>query len=205
MGLTDLRRGLVLDLTPSLTAGQPAARLRDGWDYEGGRPELGGTVRWGITNNLTLNGTANPDFSQVESDAAQFSFDPRQELFFSEKRPFFLDGIEQFNTPNQLIYTRRVVQPTAAAKLNGKVFGTDLAFLSRSTIPPGRGAGETTRCTTCFGCRRMSAAQSRLGFVYTDRIAGGDYNRVAGIDGRLSVQGDLQRAVPAGREPDRVE
>ena len=54
-----------------------------------------------------------PTSRQVESDAGQFLFDPRNELFFSEKRPFFLDGIEQFTTPNSLIYTRRIVQPVA--------------------------------------------------------------------------------------------
>jgi hypothetical protein len=104
IGLRDLRRGVVLDVTPSLISRTTGPRAASGWDYAGGSPELGGTVRWGVTNNLTLNGTANPDFSQVESDAQQFAFDPRQEIFFSEKRPFFLDGIEQFNTPNLLIY-----------------------------------------------------------------------------------------------------
>ena len=88
-------------------------------------------LRWGITPNLTMNGTVNPDFSQVESDAGQFSFDPRQALFFPEKRPFFLDGIEQFATPNNLIYTRRVVAPIAATKITGKVGGrTNLAYLA---------------------------------------------------------------------------
>ena len=60
-------------------------------------PELGGNVRWGVTPNLTLNGTVNPDFSQVEADASQFIYDPRSAIFFPEKRPFFLDGIEQFD------------------------------------------------------------------------------------------------------------
>ncbi|MGE3527552.1 MAG: DUF5916 domain-containing protein, partial [Gemmatimonadales bacterium] len=129
-GLHDLHRGLVLDLNPELTArldGTPGTG--GGWDYEAGNPEIGGNLRWGVTNNLTLNGTANPDFSQVESDAGQFMFDPRQALFFPEKRPFFLDGIEQFNTPNNLVYTRRVVQPVAAVKLTGKAVGTDIGYL----------------------------------------------------------------------------
>src|SRR3954471_15470996 len=100
VGLTDLRRGVVLDFTPSLTSRTTGADGTNGWSYSGGSPEVGGTVRWGITNNLTLNGTANPDFSQIESDAQQFVFDPRNELFFQEKRPFFLEAIEQFATPN---------------------------------------------------------------------------------------------------------
>ena len=82
-------------------------------------------------NNLTLNGTVNPDFSQIESDAGQFAFDPRQALFFPEKRPFFLDGIEQFATPNNLVYTRRIVQPVAAAKLTGKISGFSLGAAQR--------------------------------------------------------------------------
>src|SRR3954471_16256245 len=129
VGLSGLRRGTVLDFTPSVTSKTIGTDGASGWGYAGGGPELGGTVRWGITNNLNLNGTANPDFSQVESDVPQFAFDPRNELFFQEKRPFFLDGIEQFSTPNDLIYTRRIIQPVAAAKVTGKAFGTDLAIL----------------------------------------------------------------------------
>ena len=72
-----------------------------GWGYDTGRPEVGGSVRWGVTSNLTLNGTVNPDFSQVEADASQFTYDPRTAIYFPEKRPFFLEGIEQFTTPEQ--------------------------------------------------------------------------------------------------------
>ncbi|MGN6392270.1 MAG: DUF5916 domain-containing protein, partial [Gemmatimonadales bacterium] len=94
VGLVDLRRGLVLELNPSVTSKTTGAPGAAGWQYAGGSPDVGGSVRWGITNNLNLNATANPDFSQVESDEGQFQFDPRNELLFSEKRPFFLDGIE---------------------------------------------------------------------------------------------------------------
>src|SRR3954451_2570194 len=71
VGLTDLRRGVALDFTPSLTSKTTGTSGTGGCEYAGGTPELGGTLRWGVTNNVTLNGTANPDFSQVESDAQQ--------------------------------------------------------------------------------------------------------------------------------------
>ena len=100
VGMHDLRRGLVLDLNPVATAAVNGAPAADQWDYGWSRPDLGMNVRWGVTDTLTLNGTVNPDFSQVEADAGQFQFDPRQALFFPDKRPFFLDGIEQFATPN---------------------------------------------------------------------------------------------------------
>ncbi|HET6779432.1 MAG TPA: DUF5916 domain-containing protein, partial [Gemmatimonadales bacterium] len=159
----------------------------------GGGPEVGGTVRWGVTNNLTLNGTANPDFSQVESDAQQFAFDPRQEIFFSEKRPFFLDGIEQFTTPNQLIYTRRIVQPVAAAKLTGKAFGTDLAVLTAVDDRIGSRTGDEHPVYNLLRVQRDVGSQSRVGVVYTDKIDGDNYNRVAGADARL-VFGELYSA-----------
>lgn len=193
VGLSDLRRGMVLDFTPSLTSRTAGRETDTGWEYGGGRPELGGTVRYGITSNLTLNGTANPDFSQVESDAQQFVFDPRNEAFFQEKRPFFLDGIEQFSTPNNLIYTRRIVQPVVAAKLTGKAFGTDLAVLSAVDDPLGSVSGDKNPVYNILRIQRDVGTQSRLGLVYTDKVVGSDYNRVAGTDARL-LFGDIYSA-----------
>ncbi|CAA9334891.1 MAG: hypothetical protein AVDCRST_MAG40-2110, partial [uncultured Gemmatimonadaceae bacterium] len=190
-GLTDLRRGLVLDAIPTVTQrtdGEPGAPAPGGapgpWRYDGARPELGGSVRWGVTNNLTLNGTANPDFSQVEADAGQVQFDPRQALFFAERRPFFLDGIEQFTTPSQLVYTRRIVQPVAAAKLTGKVRGTDVALLSAVDDAAASARG-TNPVFNILRLQRDIGGQSRLGVAYTDKVDGADYNRVASVDGRF--------------------
>ena len=204
--LTDLRRGLVLDLNPIATAkldGQDTAR---GWSYDASRPELGINLRWGITPNLTMNGTVNPDFSQVESDAGQFSFDPRQALFFPEKRPFFLDGIEQFSTPNNLIYTRRVVAPIAAAKITGKVTGrTNFAFLSAVDDEALSASGSDNPVFNILRVQRDVGARSRAALVYTDRIDGNRSNRVIGSDARLvwkdiyslSLQGAVSRTTTA--------
>ena len=194
LGLTELRRGLVLEFNPSVTSKTTGAPGANGWEYAGGTPELGGSVRWGITNNLNLNATANPDFSQVESDAGQFLFDPRDERFFSEKRPFFLDGIEQFTTPNQLIYTRRIVQPVAAAKLTGKGFGTEIALLSAVDDREVSSTGDHHPIYNLLRLQRDIGPQSRLGVVYTDRVEGNDYNRVAGADARL-VFGEVYSAL----------
>ena len=200
--LTDLQRGLVLDLNPIATAkldGQPAAR---GWSYDASRPEFGMNLRWGITPNLTMNGTVNPDFSQVESDAGQFSFDPRQALFFPEKRPFFLDGIEQFSTPNNLIYTRRVVAPIAATKITGKVGArTNLAYLAAVDDAALSASGDDYPIFNILRVQQDVGAKSRAALVYTDRIDGDRSNRVIGSDARfvwkdiysLTMQGALSR------------
>lgn len=208
-GLTGLRRGLVLDVNPEATqrtSGVPPVGPPSRWQYAAGRPELGGNVRWGIGNNLTLNGTVNPDFSQIESDAGQFLFDPRQALFFQEKRPFFLDGIEQFTTPHSLIYTRRVVQPVGAVKLTGKLSGTNVAFFSAVDDVIGSASRTDHPVFNILRVQRDVGAGSKVGVAYTDRVDGGAYNRVADVDGSYLFGGiysfQAQYAGSFTRQPD---
>jgi len=185
-GLTDLRRGLVLDVTPEVTqrtTGEPAT-AGPSWRYEAERPKIGGNVRWGISNNFTLNGTVNPDFSQIESDASQIVFDPRQSLFFAEKRPFFLDGTEFFNTPKNLVYTRRIVQPVAAAKITGKFSGFSIGVLNAVDGTQGSVDGAGHPVYTVARLQRDVGSQAKLGMTLTDRSEGGRYNRVASVDAR---------------------
>lgn len=184
-GLTGFDRGLVLDLNPVVTLKMDGAPQSDGWSYGHARPQLGGNVRWGITNNLTLNGTVRPDFAEVESDAGQFVIDPRQALFFPEKRPFFLDGLDQFSTPHNLIYTRRIAKPDGAVKVTGKVAGTGIAVLSAVDNPSLSPSGQDRAVYNILRAQRDIGDQSRLGMAYTDRVVGGDYNRVADVDGRI--------------------
>jgi len=183
-GLAGLRRGLVLDVNPSLTQKTTGGPGANGWSYDRGSPQLGGRIQWGITNTLTLNAAANPDFAEVESDAGQVVIDPRQALFFPEKRPFFLEGLDAFSTPHNLIYTRRIVQPDAALKLTGKVAGTSLGLLSAADD---RSLSLDSRRTfyNVFRALRDLGGQSRIGMAYTDRVVGSDYNRVADVDGRI--------------------
>ena len=184
-GLTDLHRGLVMDVNPELTNKVTGSPTTKGYDYDAGDPQLGGNIRWGVSNNLTLNGTVKPDFSQVESDAGQLAFDPRQALFFPEKRPFFLDGIEQFQVPNQLIYTRRIVQPVVATKLTGKSFGTNVGLLAAVDDRSASPTGEDNPTFLVLRGQRDIGHQSRLGIALTDRRDPHSSNQVADIDGRL--------------------
>ena len=203
-GLNGLSRGLVLDVNPSVTERVSGGPGPNGWGYDRGSPQLGGRVQWGITNTLTLNATANPDFAEVESDAGQFVIDPRQALFFPEKRPFFLEGLDAFNTPHSLIYTRRIVQPDAALKLTGKVAGTSIGLLSaaddRSLSPSGRDRA----VYNIFRAQRDIGGQSSLGVAYTDRILGGNYNRVADVDGRAVFGEVYSTSFQAARSFDKT-
>jgi len=183
-GLHDLKRGLVLDVTPAFTQrldGAPAAG--GGWHY-GSWSELGGDTRWGITQNMSLNATFKPDFSQVEADVGQVQLNERFALFFPEKRPFFLDGLELFDTPNQLIYTRRIVDPNAGVKLAGKVKGTNIASL----FAVDNSALSSDSSHPLFGAlrvRRDLGRSSTLGLVATTREDGDNFSRLLGGDARF--------------------
>jgi hypothetical protein len=184
MGLHDLRRGLVLEATPTVTAhADRSPSLGDGSYQQKG--ELGGDARWGIRQNLTLNGTVNPDFSQVEADVGQVLLNERFALFYPEKRPFFLDGLELFDSPNQLIYTRRIVSPTAGVKLTGKIAGLNIASILAGDDDQYSWNGAHA---PLFGVSRLRydfGSNNTLGAVLTTREDGGDHSRVAGADYRF--------------------
>lgn len=196
--LSGFERALVLDVNPFTTRKSTGAPSPGGWSYTQPRPQLGTNVRWGMTSNLTLNGTLRPDFAEVESDAGKFVIDPRQALFFPEKRPFFLDGLEQFTVPNNLIYTRRIAKPELATKITGKVAGTNIGFLTATDDPTLSFNGAYQTVYNIVRAQRDVGDQSRIGMAYTDRAVGGDYNRVGDVDGRLVFsqlwQGNFQFA-----------
>src|SRR5262249_42943944 len=180
-GLTGLKRGLVLDLNPFVLGkvnGAPAATPSTGWAYDNA-PEGGFNARWGATPNLALDLTYNADFSQVEADAGQIPEDVRFAVQFAEKRPFFLDGIEKFNTNNRLIYTRRIADPVVAARATGKISGMEIGFIS---AVDGKSTSATLQDNPIYNVlrlRRDIGGLSTAGMTYTDRIEGGAYNRVA--------------------------
>ena len=190
-GLTGFRRGLVLDLNPIVTARSlGTAALENGVVTRESVGEVGGNVRWGITSDWTLNGTINPDFAEVESDAGQIVSDPRRALFFAERRPFFLDGIEQFTVLNRLIYTRRIADPVAAAKVTGRRGRTSLAYLAAVDGKEVSLAGGERPVYNVLRVQRDVGEASRIGMLYTDRGDGGHANRVLGLDGRIVWHGN---------------
>ena len=196
-GFEGVTPGRNIELDPTLTAHRTDARedfprgsIEDG-DPEG---NLGLTARWGITPNLILSGALNPDFSQVEADVAQFDVNSQFALFYPEKRPFFLEGADFFETPFNVVHTRTVVDPSWGAKLTGKEGRHGIGVFvaqddaSTSLLPSSQSSRslEIREQTTNAALRYRFdlGASSTLGAVMTHR-AGGDYsNDVFGIDGR---------------------
>lgn len=182
--LTGLRRGLVMDVNPEFTSRVDGAPAAPDYRYGSVDPEIGANLRWGITQNLSLTATANPDFSQVEADVGQVTVNQRFALFFPEKRPFFLEGLEQFDTPNALIYTRRISSPVVGAKLTGKVGGTSVAYIGAVDDDALSATGDHP-IVNLLRLRRDLGRSSTVGLAYTDRIEGDASNRVIGTDARV--------------------
>ena len=123
-GLAGLPSGGHLVLAPYVT-GRHEGTAEDGpgtpWLSEGAKADGGLDLKWTPTASTAVDATVNPDFSQIESDVAQIGANERFALFFPEKRPFFLEGLELFATPIQAVYTRTVTAPALGSARDGKV------------------------------------------------------------------------------------
>ena len=179
-GLHDMKRGVVTEIQPFLAAAVNRERVADTVVAQPTEYTPGVNARLGFTN-VSLDATVNPDFSQVESDASQVTANERFALFYPEKRPFFLEGNELFATPNQLVYTRQIVQPIAGGKLTGKVGQTTFAYLlARDQAEDGDATFNIARV------RRDIGTTSIAGVTFTDRTSATGFNRVLAADTRIT-------------------
>jgi len=220
-GLDGLTPGVNAEVTPTVTGSRADARDRfsDGPVVAGDEEtEAGLTARWGITPNVVLSGAVNPDFSQVEADAAVLDVNERFALFFPEKRPFFLEGADLFSTPLPAVFTRTVANPDWGLKLTGKegrhAFGVLVARddLTNLIFPANQGSRSTSlaapHTASIVRYRGDVGRRSNLGFLYTGRDGGGYRNQLAAFDGavRLSDSDTLRFQLAGSRTayPDAV-
>lgn len=158
-----------------------------------------------LHNSFVLDSTVNPDFSQVESDDPQITVNQRFEVFFPEKRPFFLENSSYFTTPINLVFTRRIGDPEFGARLTGKQGPWSVGMLVADDRSPGLSVTPYDPLAghrAYFGVLRVShdiGKASSIGMIYTDRelrtvpgeaqctanpcIVGS--NRVGGFDARI--------------------
>ena len=146
-----------------------------------------------IHDSLTLDVALNPDFSQVESDDPQVTVNQRFEVFFPEKRPFFLENSGYFATPENLFFSRRIADPEFGARVTGKLGRWNLGLLGIDDRAPGAiadPADPTHGDHAAIGVVRVQrefSRQSNAGFLLTDREFAGAYNRVQAFDTRLKL------------------
>lgn len=211
--------GINIQATPTLTSSRTDTRDAPDAELLAGptRRDVGLDGQWGLTSNLTLNLTANPDFSQVEADVAQLDVNNRFALFFPEKRPFFLEGADFFGTPIQAVFTRSIVDPTAGAKITGKLGSNAVGVMvardaQNNLLIPGSQFSSSTsleqKVTTGIArFRRDVGGTSTIGALLVAREGEGYHNRVGGVDAfyrpvpALTIRGQILRSetrYPAG-------
>ena len=162
-------------------------------------------MRWTLGSNFVLNGTVKPDFSQVEADATQIAADERFALFYPEKRPFFVEALDQFNVPNTLVYTRTIVRPDGAVKLTGKLGRADVARALGGRSGADQLQRRRGRSSTSCDCGRALANSRIAGLLYSDRVGDGRANRVFGGDTKIVFGGKYFAQFQARREHDERE
>jgi len=195
-GLTGLSTSRNLEILPTVTGVQVGnLDTTTGGFPEASQPEGGVNIKYGLTSNLTLDATFNPDFSQIESDRPQIEVNQRFPLFFSELRPFFLEGQEIFSLtgPVNFVHTRTIVDPRYGGKVTGKVGKTTLGVLVANDEAPGK---LDDRSDPAFGqnanvligrVRYDLYSESHLGAIVTDREFHDSYSRLVGADGNFRL------------------
>ena len=196
----------LLELLPAVTyaVDQANADGRLFTDQEQG--DLSLTAKYGLTSDLVLDATYNPDFSQIEADAGQVDVNLRFDLFFPEKRPFFLEGREHFGIAatsksgldplRSVFYTRKIVDPITGARVSGRI-GTDhtVATVYAADELPGEAAdgGTAYAHVPVVRYKRALDDDTYVGGIYAGRELDGQFNRVAGVDGyfRVSASGSI--------------
>jgi hypothetical protein len=198
---------LTREVIPSVTFSSRQERESpEQWNAMDRIGAFGFSTKVGLTPTVTLDATVNPDFSQVESDAFEVEVNQRFPVFFSEKRPFFMEGAGLFslaasNMDSSLIsavHTRRIVDPSVGVKLTGSVgklqFGT-LSALDEAAGLEFEGDPRLEREDRLFNVARAQygfGTSSYIGAIATDAEFAGSFNRVAGGDLTWRV-GESQR------------
>ena len=189
----------VATIHPDVLAADPALIDLGRFVNEPVKLDPGLTVKLGISPQVTLDFTVNPDFAQVEADETVVTANQRFPIFFEEKRPFFLEGIDIFQTPLQAVHTRTIIDPDYAAKITGKVRRTTFGFLVASDNAPGdfRGDERLDRNNFRFldknahvGILRLKrdvGAESSIGLIATTYNFVEKHNHLAGVDGQFRL------------------
>ncbi|MEJ7622856.1 MAG: DUF5916 domain-containing protein [Pyrinomonadaceae bacterium] len=208
-GLEDIKYERTLEIVPSVTFSETGSRV-PALEFQAGRfvnqpiaRQIGATLKFTISPSVTLDAAINPDFAEIEADAPVVSANQRFPIFFEEKRPFFLEGVDIFRSPLQVFYSRNIVDPDVAVKLSGKLGKISFGLLAASDNAPGNYSederndpnirpriDEFLGKNSLFGILRLKrdfGKENEIGFFATYRTFPEQKNLLAGFDGRLKL------------------
>ncbi len=211
---SNLKQPPLIELLPSVTYGINQARATpDRWAGADGKGDIGLSGKYGITSNITLDATINPDFSQVESDAFQVEVNQRFPVFFSEKRPFFMEGAGLFDLAGMggfsnlrtAVHTRRIINPSWGSKVTGTAGRVSFGVLNALDGSPqdleerGNAIAGRKKLFTLGRATYALGQSNYAGAIAIDTEHAGRHNRVIGGDlsFRLSPNHKLETSVLA--------
>ncbi|MEA2175157.1 MAG: hypothetical protein QOD00_2749 [Blastocatellia bacterium] len=210
-GLENISTEHTLELIPSLTLSETGKRARAYTPPPSGildqgrfvneplKFDVGLTAKYGITPTITLDLAVNPDFAQVEADQLVVTTNQRFPIFFPERRPFFLEGKEVFQTLLTVLHTRAIVDPDVAVKLSGKRERNSFGLLVASDNGPGNIVGDERLRPSNFRyldhnaniavlrLKRDVGKENNLGLIATSYNFVDKHNEVGGFDGRFRL------------------
>lgn len=222
-GLEGIIEERTLEIIPSLTVSETGQRIRtistsqldaNPTLLDPGRflnkpvkPEAGATAKFAFASNLVLTLAVNPDFAQVEADERVITANQRFPIFFAEKRPFFLEGIENFQTALNgqvtAVHTRAIIDPDSAIKLTGKFGRNSFGVLFASDNGPGNFSDEEIENPAnlpiiqrfldknanigILRLKRDIGKESSIGLIATSYNFVDRHNQLGGIDGRFRI------------------
>ncbi|MDH3529529.1 MAG: carbohydrate binding family 9 domain-containing protein, partial [Acidobacteriota bacterium] len=208
-GFDSISTERTIEVIPSVTFSETGTRVPDNAVPEGRfvnqpiKSDFGVTVKYSLTPNITLDAAVNPDFAEIEADAPIVEANRRFPVFFPEKRPFFLEGSDVFNSPLRVFNSRSIVDPDVAAKLTGKIGKNSFGFLVASDNAPGNFAendrndpntrpfiDEYLDQNAMFAVLRLKrdfGKENNIGTFFTARTFPENRNFVGGLDGRIKV------------------
>lgn len=219
-GLDDVKYERTLEVVPSITISASGNRVQ-ALEVAAGRfvnqpikKDIGVTLKYTISPNVTLDAAINPDFAEIEADAPVVTANQRFPIFFQEKRPFFLEGADIFQTPVAIYYSRNIVDPDFALKLTGKTGKNSFGLMVASDKAPGNfdenARNLNTQCLLkqfsdsriqcrddefidknalfgVFRAKRDFGKENNVGVFLTYRGAPEQKNLLASIDGKYKI------------------
>lgn len=206
-GIRGVRRATNIEVLPSVTGSQ-LGQIRDeqnprsGLFNEKADADVGLGLRYSLTSSMVADATLNPDFSQIEADARQIDVNSTFTLFYPERRPFFQEGSDLFETYFSAVHSRTIQDPIVAGKLTGKLRRMSVGFITaRDEETPIIAAFEEDNDLRNVGrsysnilrVKQSVLSDSHVGLILTDRrYDEGGSGSLGGFDGSFRFRNNLR-------------
>lgn len=189
-GVQGVTPGRSIWINPYITTRKAREGMTGGgvrWVEQTGLGYMGADFKLGISSNLIMDLTLNPDFGHIEADQEKVNLTP-YELFFPERRPFFMEDQQIFRMPINLFYSRRIYNPLGGAKLAGQIGSTQIGLVTAYNEPLGVDDDNPYNWQSALRLKQNFGRASNVGVIFTSQDiasqsrSGSSYQRNIGFD-----------------------